>query len=74
MTNPFNDSITEKDILTALNNPYSVSELIYADDAMDIACNTGILMKNTYSLAYHCPATQATVEHHEQFQVWEEAV
>ncbi len=70
----FDTLISEEDIQRAVDKPFSALDLLYADKAMNIGKQSGALTGETYCVAYHQPATQATMEHVYQFHIWKDSL
>ena len=69
-TDVFEGIITEHDIECALDRPFSNRELLYADLAISIGKEYGVLKEDEYALALHAPAAVPNVEQRTHFDIW----
>ena len=66
----FESVITEDDIHHAVDRPFSNRELLYADLAVDIGKNCGVLDESEYAIALHAPATVLSMQQVAQIEDW----
>ena len=66
----FNHLISEADIDRVLNQPFSPREQLFAEVAITIGLEAGVLREDEFCAAYPQPATRATDRHLRQFQEW----
>ena len=71
-TEHLNDLISEADIERLLDHPYSPRERLFADAAIAIGVNAGVLRDDEYTGPYPLPAISATERHLAQFKAWDE--
>lgn len=72
--NSFDEMISEEDVIRAVDRPFCASELLYADVAVSIGQATGALHDCSINAPRKTPATNATAEQINQFNVWENAL
>ena len=63
--------ITDADIDRVLDQPYSPRDQLFADMAIAIGVDTGVIREDVYSGPYPLPAVTATEHHLDQFQTWD---
>ena len=66
------DLISEADIERLLDNPYSPRESLFAEAAIAIGVNAGVLRDDEYKGPYPLPAFSAMERHLAQFKTWDE--
>lgn len=67
----FSNLISKKDIYQVLDNPYSPHEHLFAEVAITISMETGVLQDDEYSAAYPHATPLANDNDLLQFQTWE---
>jgi hypothetical protein len=67
----YNPLISKEDIRRALDRPFSARELLYADTAVDIGCNSGALPECTSQIPFKQPADRASTDQQNRFRSWE---
>ncbi|KAH9165935.1 hypothetical protein EDB89DRAFT_1911057 [Lactarius sanguifluus] len=71
---PFTNLLTEEEVLNTIDRPFTGSAKLYADRAITIGVNSGVLRETTYSVPYQKPAIPATSVNIDQFVSWESAL
>ena len=71
-TEHLNDLISEADIDRVIDHPYSPRERLFADAAIVIGVDAGVLRDEEYTGLYPLPAVSATERHLAQFKAWDE--
>ncbi len=67
-------NVTEKEIIHALDNPFSTQEYLFADTALQIGHRAGMLAPDQYDITYEQLSQPATTDQINQFRVWEHAL
>ncbi|KAH8976475.1 hypothetical protein EDB86DRAFT_2840630 [Lactarius hatsudake] len=67
---PFNDLLTEEEIFNSIDKPFTGSAKLYADKAITIGVNSGVLSETMYSIPYQKPANRASLFDIDQFHSW----
>ena len=70
-SNQIDSFISEKDIYQVLNQPYSPCEQLFAEVAIAIGTEAGVLQDDEYSAAYPQAAPLANDKDLQQFRIWE---
>lgn len=73
-TELFDNLISDADIDRVLDQPYSPRDQLFADVAIAIGLDAGVLREDEYSGPYPRAADPATVYDLEQFKVWDEVL
>ena len=66
--------VSEEDIMTVLENPFSEREQLYADVAIDVGFETGALDDHDYCVPVNKTAAPATSEDLVWFKQWDDAL
>ncbi len=68
------NEITQEDVLTTLDTPFSGRELTHAKHAMLVGFRMGALTKEKYCTAYEQPSQRATAPQVNQIRLWEDSL
>lgn len=70
----FNSLITEEDIVHTTDRPFTASELLYADTALNIGHDFGALSNTAYDVPFKQIAPSASLEQQNLFRSWNQAI